>query len=391
MTHPATTATRGGHVPPFSTPPSAPAIYMTTAFDLPGLAEFEEVLAGREPGYFYTRVENPNHEAFTHDVARLEGFEHGVACASGMGALSAAVLSVVKTGDHIVCARAIYGSTHQFLLQLQASFQVNVTFVDLNDLESVRKAIRPSTRMMICESVSNPLLEVTDLQALRQIVGSSIILLVDNTFATPCGIRPKDYGADIVWHSASKYLNGHGDVMLGVIVGGEEAMRKARTSMLLYGLNANPMECWLATRGLRTLPLRMARVTQTAQQLAHWLATHPRVKKVFYPGLTSHSTHQLAQKYLQDRFGGMISIEIEGGASEIDTIFHKLAPAIPFSPTLADARTTVSYPAGTSHKFMAAKDREACGVTAGIFRLSVGLEDFEDLRQELDRALTPTG
>ncbi|MBA4032195.1 MAG: cystathionine gamma-lyase [Planctomyces sp.] len=387
MTHPATVATRGGHVPAFSTPPSAPAVYMTTAFDLPGLAGFEEILAGREPGYFYTRVANPNHEAFVHDVAALEGFEHGVACASGMGALSAAVLSLVKTGDHILCARAIYGSTHQFLLQLQSSFQVNVTFVDTSDMEAVRKAIRPSTKLAIVESVSNPLLEVCDLPALKETLGSKITLIVDNTFATPCGLRPKDHGADIVWHSASKYLNGHGDVMLGIIVGEDEAMRKARASMLLYGLNANPMECWLATRGLRTLPLRMARVTQTANELAQWLAEHPRVRRIFYPGLIKHPTHGLANSLLKGSYGGMISIEVDGGAAAVDTIFQRLAPAIPFSPTLADARTTVSYPAGTSHKFMSQKDREASGITEGIFRLSVGLEEFADLKKEIEQAL----
>jgi cystathionine beta-lyase/cystathionine gamma-synthase len=360
---------------------------MTTAFDLPGLAGFEEILAGREPGYFYTRVANPNHEAFVHDVAALEGFEHGVACASGMGALSAAVLSLVKTGDHILCARAIYGSTHQFLLQLQSSFQVNVTFVDTSDMEAVRKAIRPSTKLAIVESVSNPLLEVCDLPALKETLGSKITLIVDNTFATPCGLRPKDHGADIVWHSASKYLNGHGDVMLGIIVGEDEAMRKARASMLLYGLNANPMECWLATRGLRTLPLRMARVTQTANELAQWLAEHPRVRRIFYPGLIKHPTHGLANSLLKGSYGGMISIEVDGGAAAVDTIFQRLAPAIPFSPTLADARTTVSYPAGTSHKFMSQKDREASGITEGIFRLSVGLEEFADLKKEIEQAL----
>lgn len=382
----ATQAARGGWAADFVTRPSAPPLYQTTAFDLDDLGQLDDVVSGKSQGYIYTRDGNPNQEAFASDVARLEGAEAGVACSSGMGALTATLMALLKSGDHLVAARVLYGRTGQLLNHLQNSFGVRVTFVDANRPDEFAAAVTPETKLAIVESVSNPLLEVADLPAIAAAVGS-VPLLVDSTFATPCLLRPIDHGATLVWHSASKYLNGHGDVMLGVIVGPSASIRRIKGLSSLYGVNSNPYECWMASRGLRTLPLRIERVSASAQTLAEFLASQPQVGRVYYPGLPTHATRQQAERLLTRGCGGMLSFELNGGRPAVDAFFRELAETIPFSPTLADARTTLSYPAGTSHKFMTAAERAACGISDGLVRLSVGLEDAGDLRRELSAGL----
>lgn len=380
-----TICARGGWVPKFATQTSNPPIYMTTAFDVDGLEQLDEITGGRVPGYIYTRDSNPNHEAFAADVARLEGAEAAVACASGMGAMTAAILAHVKSGDHIIAANVLYGRTVQMLNQLRSQFGVEVSFVNALDPDAFGRAVTPQTKLAIVENISNPLMEVADIPALAAALGS-VPLLVDSTFATPVLQRPLSLGAQLVFHSASKYLNGHGDVMLGVIAGGYSAIRKIRAMMALFGTNSNPFECWLASRGLRTLPLRMARVSESAGELARFLQSQPQVARVYYPGLPDHPTHQTASRLLDSGFGGMLAFELPGGRDAVARLFRALHE-IPFSPTLADARTTVSYPTGTSHKFLSAADRAAFGIQDGLVRLSVGLEDVADLQRELATAL----
>jgi cystathionine beta-lyase/cystathionine gamma-synthase len=378
---------RGGWAPDFRTRPSAPAIYQTTAFDMHGLDQLDAVAAGHEPGYIYTRDGNPNHDAFAGDVARLEGAEAGVVCASGMGAMTAVLLAHVRTGDHIVAARVLYGRTSQMLNHLKTTFGVTTTFVDATHPAEFAKAVTPETKLAIVETISNPLMEVADLPAIVSALGA-VPLLVDSTFATPCLLRPLEHGAKIVFHSASKYLNGHGDVMLGVVVGSREIIRRVRGLAALYGVNSNPFECWLASRGMRTLPLRIERVSQTADRIARFLTTQPAVAKVFYPSLADHPSHPQAVQYLKHGFGGMLAFEMHGGKPAVTAFFRTLAERIPFSPTLADARTTLSYPSGTSHKFMTAEERRIYGINDGLVRLSVGLEAPADLEHELGAALS---
>ena len=380
-----TICARGGWVPKFATQTSNPPIYMTTAFDVDGLEQLDDIAGGRVPGYIYTRDSNPNHEAFAADVAQLEGAEAAVACASGMGAMTAAILAHVKSGDHIIAANVLYGRTGQMLNQLQSQFGVEVTFVNALDPAAFGQAVTPDTKLAIVENISNPLMEVADIPALAAALGA-VPLLVDSTFATPILQRPLSLGARLVFHSASKYLNGHGDVMLGVIAGGYSAIRKIRAMMALFGTNSNPFECWLASRGLRTLPLRMARVSASAVELARFLQSQPQVARVYYPGLPDHPTHQTATQLLPNGFGGMLAFELPGGRDAVAKLFRALGE-IPFSPTLADARTTVSYPTGTSHKFLSAADRAAFGIQDGLVRLSVGLEDVADLKRDLETAL----
>jgi O-succinylhomoserine sulfhydrylase len=385
-TDPATTAARGGWTGDFVTRPSAPPVYLTTAFDLDDLQQLDAVVGGRQTGFIYTRDGNPNHEAFAADIAALEGAEAGFVAASGMGALTATVLALLKQGDHVVAGRALYGRSGQMLNHLAASFGILVTFVDTNDVDAVRQAVTPQTKLCLIESLTNPLVDVTDVPAIAAAM-SSVPLLVDNTFATPCLMRPISHGATLVWHSASKYLNGHGDVMLGVLVGPQSLIRRIKGIAALYGVNSNPFESWLGSRGLRTLPLRMARVSETAQRIAEFLVRQPQVTTVYYPGLPSHRGRALAARLLERGCGGMLSFELPGGRNAVDAFFRRLAGTIPFSPTLADARTTLSYPAGTSHKFLSAEERAASGITDGLVRLSIGLEDAADLERELSAAL----
>ncbi len=385
-----TVAARAGWAPEFTTRSSAPPIYLTTAFDIESLEQLDSVTGGREKGYIYTRDGNPNHEAFANDVAALEHAETGVVTASGMGALTAVLMATVKTGDHIIAARVLYGRTGQLLDHLASSFGLKVSYFDIDDLQALQAAITSETRLCIVESISNPLLEVADLPAIVEVL-KGIPLLVDSTFATPCLLRPIDHGATLVWHSVSKYLNGHGDVMAGIVVGPTNLIRRIRAMSSLYGVNANPFESWLASRGLRTLPLRMQRVSQTAIKVASFLKSNPQVSRVFYPGLSDHPHFDRANRLLPNGCGGMLAFDLAGGRPAVDVLFRRLAHVIPFSPTLADARTTVSYPAGTSHKFMTPSARAACGIGDGLVRLSIGLEDVSDLNRELGEALAQLG
>lgn len=383
---PSTISARAGWAPDFITRSSSPPVYMTTAFDIESLDQLDAVASGHEKGYIYTRDGNPNHEAFANDVAQLEGAEAGVVTASGMGALTAVLMAMVKTGEHVIAGKVLYGRTGQLLNHMVASFGLKVSYFDIDDLHALRTAITPETRLCIIESISNPLLEVADLPTIAGILGE-IPLLVDSTFATPCLLKPMEHGATLVWHSVSKYLNGHGDVMAGIVVGPGNLIRKIRAMSSLYGVNANPFESWLASRGLRTLPLRMKRVSETALDVAQFLATLPQVSRVYYPGVSSHPHFERATKLLPHGFGGMLAFDLPGGRDAVNKLFRQLAHRIPFSPTLADARTTLSYPAGTSHKFMTASARAACGIGDGLVRLSIGLEDPNDLKRELTEAI----
>ena len=376
---------RGGWTTPSSTPPSNPPIYQTTAFDLDGLDQLHEVVTGNEHGYIYTRDGNPNQSAFAEDIAKMERAQEGEVGASGMGVISALIMSHCKTGDHVLAGQVLYGRTVQLLQQLERSFGVKVTFFDANAPSSISSLVRPETKLCLVEGISNPLMEVADLPAILESVGD-VPVIVDNTFATPVLQKPMELGASAVVHSASKYLNGHGDVMMGVIAGNKYIVRRTRQFLTMFGANGNPLESWLASRGLRTLPLRMQQVSQTAQSLAEWLETLPLVDRVYYPGLPAHASYQIAQRLLPHGSGGMLAFDLQGGKSAVNAFMNSLHGIIPFSPTLADARTTLSYPAGTSHKFMTAEERSAYGIGDGLVRLSIGLEDVNSLRSELESA-----
>lgn len=381
--HPA----RMGHIPELATPPSAPPIYQTTAFDIPDLNVLADLHSGAASGHIYTRDSNPNHKALAESIAGLEGAEAGAVFASGMGAIAAVAMTLAGSGDRILVGRSLYGITLKLMRRLQQQFAVDVVYVDAIDPDSVAAAVTPGTKFCLIETVSNPLLEVADIPALATALGD-VPLVVDSTFTTPELIRPLSLGAAVVVHSASKYLNGHGDVMLGVAAGRDAVMRKVRATSSVFGQNANPFESWLTQRGLRTLPLRMQHIVSTTNRLAEFLDGHSGVRRVYHPTLEGHTTRDAARRFYPGGSGGIVSFELPAGGRGAVSAFMRAVPSIPFSATLADARTTISHPATTSHGFMTRQDRLDIGITDELVRISVGLENFEQIRSEIDVALS---
>ena len=378
---------RMGHPPDFVTEPSNAPIYQTTAFDVPDLKVLADIYSGNVSGHVYTRDSNPNHAALSDSIAAMEGAEAGCVFSSGMGAIAASLMHLAGAGDHIVVAKSLYGITLKLIGRLHQKFGVHVSYVDAGDPKSIKSALQPNTKLCLVETISNPLLEVTDIRMVADALGD-VPLVVDSTFTTPELIRPIEHGAAIVVHSASKYLNGHGDVMLGVAAGTIRRMKSVRSTASAFGQNGNPFESWLTQRGLKTLPLRMKQICNTTTQLAEFLEGHPATRQVFHPSLPEHGTHQLATTLYPNGTGGIISFRLVADGKEGVSDFLRAAEKIPFSPTLADTRTTLSHPATTSHAFMSRKDRADIGITDELVRLSVGLEPFEILRDELDEAFS---
>lgn len=377
---------RMGHPRSFVTPPSVPPIYQTTAFDLPDLDALQQVCGGDAAGYVYTRDANPNHSALAESIAHMERADAGAVFSSGMGAIAAVILSLASSGDHLLVSGRLYGKTLQLVRRLQNQFQIEITETCITDLDQVESDLRPNTKLCLTESISNPLLDVADLPALSQAL-KSVPLIVDNTFTTPELIRPLEHGAHAVMHSASKYLNGHGDVMLGVAAGSQHLMTAATETASLLGQNANPFESWLSQRGLRTLPLRMKQICETTRELAIFLQQHAAIRQVHYPLLSSHSSFETASRLYPDGTGGIITIELHGSGQDVVSRLMRAIPELPFSPSLADARTTLSHPASTSHRYMSEAERTAAGISPEMIRISVGLESLEQLQDDFNRGL----
>ena len=375
-----------GHPAPSITVPSSPPIYQSTAFDIADLDVLEKIHAGELQGDIYTRDSNPNHTALAESIAALEETESGAVFASGMGALGSIFLTLAAAGDHVILAKAIYGKTMQLAHRMQR-FGISVSTFDATKPDELTSLITDKTRFVLVETVSNPLLEVADIRALSNLLPAEIPLVVDSTFTTPELIKPCQLGASIVMHSASKYINGHGDVMLGLAAGSAVLMKRLNSTSSVFGQNANPFESWLCQRGLRTLPLRMNQICRTTLELARSLNGHPGVRRVYHPSLENHVSHEIAQRLYPLGTGGILSLELAGSGVDVVNTFMHAATSIPFAPTLADARTTMSHPASTSHRFMSPSARAAIGIRDELVRISVGLESFEQLRAELSAAL----
>lgn len=377
---------RMGHPPQSVTMPSVPPIYQSAAFDVADLSVLQSLADGQAVGHIYTRDSNPNHAALAQSIAVLEGAESGAVFASGMGALASVFLSLTESGDQVLVARSLYGRTLQLAERLRKQYGLEITAVDQSRPDQFRQAVTPRTRFALVETVSNPLLDVADVTAIAAALGS-VPLVVDATFTTPELSRPCQQGAAVVLHSASKYLNGHGDLMLGVAAGSADMIKRLSETASIFGANANPFEAWLCQRGLRTLPLRMRQICQSTQHVARFLTTHPAVRRVWHPSLPDHPSHAVASRLYPSGTGGIIAFELKGGGAESVSRFMRACSSIPFSPTLADSRTTISYPAGTSHRFMTPEQRRMTGITDELIRLSVGLEPPEQLCEELRGAL----
>ncbi|WP_262895333.1 trans-sulfuration enzyme family protein [Hymenobacter lapidiphilus] len=370
--------------------PKITPIYQTSVFKFEDLNELE--LYFGEPGsrYLYSRNGNPNSDELATAVTQLEGGAGAVATGSGMAAIFAAVMAYCEAGDHVLCAADIYGGSSALLSQELSRLGITVSYVPFADLTTNLAAhAQPRTRLLLCETISNPLLRVIDLQAAADAAHAlGLKLVVDNTFASPVITRPFEHGADLVMHSVTKYLAGHSDVTAGAVVARtpEEAAR-LRQIGTLFGLTLSPMESWLAVRGMKTLRLRMEAHCRNAQAVAELLAGHEAVGEVFYPGLPTHPQHQLATDQGGGRFGGMVSFRLADDTTEAVSRFMRASQRFPFAPSLAGVDSSLSYPAGTSHRALTEEQRQELGITAGLVRLSVGIEPADELLADLQQAL----
>ncbi len=364
-----------------------PPIYQSSTFVFESADQGAARFAGQEAGFIYTRLGNPTIAALEDAVAGLEGGYGGLATASGMAAITTIYMAFLEQGTHIVGTDCVYGPSRVVIEKEFARFGVEYDFVDSSNLDEVRKAIRPNTRLVYIETPANPTIKLTDIQACANIAHENgAVLVVDNTFMTPALQQPFDFGADVIVHSMTKALNGHTDVVAGMIVSKtEELHNKIKPVLRSMGGTMDPHQAWLVLRGLRTLSLRVERAQQNAQILAEYLERHPKVEWVKFPGLSSHPQHDLAKKQMSG-FGFMISFGVQGGAEAGKTIMNNVqVPKLAVS--LGGYESLIQHPASMTHAGMSRECQETAGITAGLIRLSVGCENIEDIQADLDNCL----
>jgi cystathionine beta-lyase/cystathionine gamma-synthase len=373
--------------------PKVTPIYQTSVFKFASLAELETYYTTPDHGgmYGYSRSEHPNSDELVAEIVRLEGAAGGgVATGAGLAGLLAAVLAVCQAGDHLLCPAELYGGSVVLLSKELTRLGIETSYVPLADLYDLAKHRQPNTKLVLAEVLSNPLLTVLDGPRLAQACREqNILLLIDSSFTSPILTRPFDWGADMVWHSATKYLAGHSDVTAGVVVARDpEIGKNLRRIATNLGLMLAPLDSWLAVRGLKTLRLRMRQHSENALAVAHFLAQHPAVAQVFYPGLEAHPGHDLAQvQLLNGLYGGMLSVRLaDDSAAAVDSFIQK-SRLFPLAPSLAGVQSSCSYPAATSHRGLTEVQRQAVGITPGVLRLSVGIEETDDLLADLAQAL----
>jgi cystathionine gamma-synthase len=372
---------------PSVTRPLVPPLCPSVVYCADDAEQMNRVYEHEAPGFTYAREGNPNADLLAAKIGKLEGAEDCVVTGSGMSAVSAIVLGLLRAGDHVVAGSQLYGRTLRLVSQEAVRFGVATDLVDASDESAVTAAVRPNTRMILVEVVSNPLLRVADIEALGRLARSrGVLLVVDNTFPTPLALRPLELGASVVFHSVTKMLAGHSDVMLGAVCGPRELIQPIRETVVTWGLNGSPFDCWLAERGLNTLELRLDRSSANAAALADFLAEQPAVRRVLYPGRSDHPDHAVARRLLRERFGSIVSFEL-AGARDAANRFMRALHDIPFAPTLGDVATIVSHPASTSHRGLSAAERESLGIREGLVRISVGIEDLATLCLEFQLAL----
>jgi cystathionine beta-lyase/cystathionine gamma-synthase len=375
-------------LPPLTTTPHAPPIYPTSVWACESPQQADAVQSGRLPGFVYQRDGHPNAYLLAEKCRQLHAAERAAVTASGMGALAVAMLSQLKAGDHSLLGNRLYGRSHQLFGVEAGRLGIEMTTVDTCDLKATAAAIRSNTRLLLAETIANPLLEVADVAALAKIAhGRGIVLLIDNTFASPILCRPLALGADLVMESLTKTMNGHSDVILGLLAGKDAVWSRVPQVISAFGLCSSPFDCWLAERGLSTAHLRIERACDNALAAAEYLQSQsPRVARVFYPGLASHPQHALAKEQFGGRFGTMVSFELAGGRGAADA-FIPAARQIPFCPSLGELSTTLSHPETTSHRGMTPQQRAALGISGGTIRLSVGTESAEFIHEALAEGL----
>jgi cystathionine beta-lyase/cystathionine gamma-synthase len=356
-------------------------IYQTSTYVQDGL--------GKHRGYEYGRTQNPTREALERNVASLEGATHGFAFGSGLAALDA-VLKLLQSGDHIVSGENVYGGTHRLMERIYSTFGIKVTFVDMRDVANIERALTPATRLVYCETPTNPMMNLTDLAAVGDLTQAhGYLYVVDNTFATPFFQRPLQHGADIVLHSTTKYLNGHSDMVGGLLVTGRDDLAE-RLAFIQNAAGAvpGPMDSWLALRGIKTLPLRMRQHDLSGRRIAEWLTHQRRVTKLYYPGLPTHPQHELACRQMTG-FGGMISLDL--GDPDRARAFVEKTRIFALAESLGGVESLIGHPASMTHASVPPAMRKAMGLTDSLVRLSCGVEDTDDLLADLDQALRASG
>ena len=366
------------------------AIYATSSFVYTSAQEAAATFAGDIEGNVYSRFTNPTVQAFERRIAAMEGGERAIATSSGMAAILSLCLSLMKQGDHVVCSRSVFGSTVSLFEKYISRTGIETSFVDPKDLDAWRSAVRPNTRMFFMETPSNPLAEVTNIRAVSAIAqAAKAKLVVDNCFLTPALQKPLSLGADIVMHSATKYLDGQGRVVGGVVVGSDTDMEEVFGFVRTAGTCLSPFNAWLFQKGLETLSLRMRAHSDAALQLAQWLEQQPQVERVYYSGLSSHPQHELAASQ-QSGFGGVLSFEVKSSDTDLKAAAWRCIDAtqmISITGNLGDVKTTITHPATTTHGRMSAEARAAAGIRDNLIRVSVGLENLEDIKADLQLGL----
>jgi O-succinylhomoserine sulfhydrylase len=365
-------------------------IFATSSYVFSSAAEAAARFAGNSPGNVYSRYTNPSVRLFQDRIAALEGGEAAIATASGMAAILSTCMAHLQFGDHIVCSRSVFGTTTVLFTRYMEKFGVSVSLVPLTDLAAWRSAIRPTTKLMFLETPSNPLCDIADISALAKIArDAGSLLVVDNCFCTPALQRPLGLGADLVIHSATKYLDGQGRCLGGAVVGSFEVIDPILGFVRTCGPSMSPFNAWVFTKGLETLRLRMEAHSANALTLAQYLAGRSEVEKVFYAGLPQHPGHELASKQ-QRAFGGVLSFRIKGDKAATWRFIDAMK-IMSLTANLGDTKSTIVHPASTTHGRLSAEEKEASGITENLIRLAVGLEDPDDLIKDLQRGFTALG
>jgi cystathionine gamma-synthase len=363
---------------PLSTP-----VYQTSTFEV---SDNEEQLRATHTDHFYTRYGNPTNTVAEKTVAALEGVDAALTFASGMGAITTTLMALLKNGDHIVAQRDIYGGVNKFLSQWLPKMGIETTFVDTTEYGQHERAIRPNTKLLYLESPTNPTLRVVDFKKVAAIARQHKLLsMIDATFGTPVNQHPAEFGIDLIMHSGTKYLSGHTDLICGVVAGRHELMERIWETRTTLGNCMDPHASWMLVRGLKTLAVRVARQNENAQRVAEFLAEHGKVRKVHYPFLKSHPQHAVAREQMSGG-GGMVSLEVEGSGEDARRVSEAMS-LFTLAPSLGGVESLVSIPVLTSHAMIAPEERARMGVTEQMIRLSVGIENAEDLIADLERAL----
>lgn len=366
-------------------------IFQSSTFAFESAEQGANIFAGKEEGYFYTRLGNPTQAALELEMAYLEGGEAALAFSSGMAAISSAVLGQVRTGERVVSSDTLYGGTHRFFNETLRDLGIEVEEVDGRDPLNIRRALDDRTRLIYIETPANPTLRMIDIAACAEIAREAHIpLAVDNTFATPYYQNPIALGADISIHSATKYIGGHGDTVAGVLVGPKSFVDHVRSDILRdFGGVISPFNAWLLLRGLKTLPVRMDKHSENALEVAQFLSFHPRIERVYYPGLRTHEQYDLARRQMRG-FGGMIAFEMKGGRDAGRTLMNHVELCT-LAVSLGDVDTLIEHPATMTHSTYSEEELKAVGISSGLVRLSVGIEDVDDIVADLRQALKRVG